>query len=61
VSQRPGRGGESGDGKTEMEVGMGICSENRSVELRVKSAMREVDIWVYRIEMALARGHWLHI
>jgi len=44
-----------------MEVGMGICSENRSVELRVKSAMREVDIWVYRIEMALARGHWLHI
>lgn len=36
VSQRPGRGGESGDGSTEIEVGMGIWSENRSVGLRVK-------------------------
>jgi hypothetical protein len=57
VSQRPGRGGHSGDERTEMEVGMGICSENRSAGLRVKWAMRDVAMWVYRIETARARGH----
>ena len=38
-----------------MDVGMGICRENERVGVRFIWAMREVEMLLYRISIALAR------
>lgn len=55
VSQRPGSWGERRCGRVEIEVGTGIWRESERVGVRLIWAIREVDMLLYRLEMALAR------
>ena len=44
VSQRPGSWGDSGPGRTEMEVGKGSCKEREEEGVRLTRAMRDVEM-----------------
>lgn len=57
VSQRPGREGSVGVGvgRVEVEVGMGICRERLRVGERRIWAMCDLEMLVWRVEIALAR------
>ena len=61
VSQRPGSWGSVGVGRVEMEVGIGICRENVRCWVRVMWAIREVEMLVYVVAMALASVECLTI
>ena len=55
VSQRPGTCGDIADGRTEIEVAIGIWRDRDRPGVRKTWAMRDAETLLYRVARALAR------
>lgn len=58
VSHRPGSCGDIRFGRTEVDVGMGICSDKDKGGVKLMWAIRELERLLYKVDIAFARLDW---